>query len=128
MLRIIAAAASVALTGGMAGAQGLVPGAAPVEGYHERFVNDSTPERLPPPSRTLVEEQLDLQLGGPGPALPVMGIDRTVVMSPVPAAIPEGPPAATPGRTASPTGLTPGAPLGSDPYSDSKAVVGGTTR
>jgi hypothetical protein len=124
MLRIIAAAATVALTAGAAGAQGLVPGAAAVEGYHERFVNDSMPERLPPPSRTLVEEQLDFQLSGPAPTLPIAGIDRTVVMSPVPAAIPEAPPAATPGRTASPSGLTPGAPLGSHPHSDRKMVVG----
>jgi hypothetical protein len=107
---------TMALTTGNAAAQA-VPGAADVGEYHERYAVDANPYERSPHAGFLLEEALT----GGRPAPDAFVLEETVIMSPVPAAIPGPAPAV--GQSAA-TGLTPGVPLGTSDISDRKVVAG----
>ena len=124
MLRTMLAATAAAVTLAMAAegaAAQAVPGAAAVDEYHERFAVDSNPYERSPHTGAIVEEALTGAMQAPDTFV----IEESVVLSPVPAAIPERALAAEPGPAA---GLTPGAPLGSSEFTDRKVVAGEALR
>lgn len=126
MLRtIVASAAATFMIAGVASAQG--PGAADVGEYHERFVRDADPTDGVLRSGIAAERRAlaaDPVFDEP----PIFEETITFSQSPAvvsrsPAAIPGRAPAADPGLPPQ-NGLTPGAPLGTDPVTGQKVVAG----
>ncbi|HEX2255404.1 MAG TPA: hypothetical protein VHG92_01660 [Afifellaceae bacterium] len=117
MLRTALATVTLAMMTGIAAAQA-VPGAADVGEYHERFVVDSNPFERSPQTGLIVEEALS----GATTVPDMFVVQESIVMDPVPAAMPGPAPASEPAAS---IGLTPGAPLGSGGFTDSKVVAGG---
>lgn len=115
MLRmILASAAALAIGAGAANAQG----AAGIGEYHERFAVDSDPrDRVTRPD--IFTDRGGLAADPLFEDIPVA--EETVVISRSPVVVRRSA-AAIPGRA---HGMTPGAPLGSDPMSDQKVVAGG---